>query len=233
MAIRSDSVRDLLDSLSASASARRRRRRKKVSSAWDQLLSWPFANLAVYMTVSVFWANNYLGTLNEQLEDISGVSKEQASHYADYFNLVMVVGVPLLPFFGKLIDRFGHPVAMLLTSLLGIVFAICAVVNSLPVQWVTFIAYGLFRTFLFAVYFSYAAYEFGFRYFGLVTALPLMIAGGLCTMQSPMVDWFHHTYHTMNVIQLVTLAPMVVCAVYVGHRRRNGLTLCHPHLADI
>ena len=96
--------------------------------------------------------------------------------------------------------------------------------GALPLV-LAFIAYALFRTFLFTYFFAYLADALGFRFFGVLAGVSFLIAGCAGLLQSPLMEFGAGNCHltpeplsgcdsgrwsTINFYQLACLASLYV-----------------------
>jgi len=186
----------------------------------DQLFSWSFLWLLLWMSICIFWANFYIGSVVEQLWEKTEHSKKLTRWYSDVFNLLLPVGVLGIPLFGTITDKFGFSIGILLTSSGGVLYALLTFSNALSFQIQTFLLYSFFRTFIFATMFAYIAHEFGYRYFGILSGLVLSCGGLVGFLQYPLqssgVSW-----HWIDCLQLVSMIATVPYALYV-HQVEKG-----------
>lgn len=72
---------------------------------WQQMFSKAFIGVLIWMTVSLFWANFYVGTVVEQIFSRSGDNPPTTRFYTNIFNLVLPIGVFGIPAFGRITDQ--------------------------------------------------------------------------------------------------------------------------------
>jgi len=209
-----------------------------------QLCSPAFAGVLIWMAVSLFWANFYIGTVVEQMYTRSGDNPPLTRWYTNIFNLSLPLGVLGIPTFGRIADKKGFTWSIIATTILAIMFSGLNLLSSLPVQILTFFAYAFFRTFLFSLMFSYVAAEFGFANFGVLTGLILCFAGAVATLQYPLGSYAAKpgNLETVNVWQFFSLTSTILFAFFHNYlesklaepvkkvHRERGMSLAYKSL---
>ena len=210
-----------------------------------QLMSPSFVLCLVWMSLCLFWANMYIGTVVEQIFVKANGDVAATRAYTNYFTLALPSGVLGIGLFGTLTDRAGFSASIACTSVFGMVFAAGACWGSLGEQIVTFVAYSFFRSFLFSCMFAYLAHEFGYRHFGLLSGIILAVGGALGTLQYQLARALVvepgqgegeqlegsdddgglgpgalASFHRLNQIQFWCLASSLFFAVYVAAKQR-------------
>jgi hypothetical protein len=193
---------------------------KEVSTWNGQLFSIPFALVAMWMTINVFWANTYIGTVGSQIKFIN--SNADVPSYVSVFNLVLPAGVLIIPFYGRFLDLIGYPAGFAVASVASLVFAVLYCVQSLPVQYVAFVFYALSRTCVFAAFFSYVAYEFGYKYFGTVTGGAFLTMSIFSLLQYPMTKAITN-FEVLGFMQLACIAVCSTYSIYLQLRLKSPL----------
>jgi MFS family permease len=191
------------------------------------------------MCSCLFWANFYIGSVVEQLFIKSQQNKELTREYTSYFTALLPIGVLGIPLFGWLTDKLGFTWSILTTCLLGIGFSIFALIDNFKLQILTFLLYSFFRSFLFSVMFAYLAHEFGYRHFGLLSGLTLLLAGlvGTTTIllssnnnQDSLINNQNH-YNDINRAQLFTLCASIIFAFYTAlTQKKRAIRLLVNHI---
>lgn len=174
-----------------------------------QVLSRPFFNLMGWITLSVFWANFYIGTVASRLGGggiVHIVGERQRENYIELFNLLSPAGVLVLPLMGYVVDRVSLALGLLATSLFGIAFTLLLFVPSRAALVGAWCAYTLFRNCVFASLFSALTHYLGFQNLGVLVGLVLLVSGVTCTLQPLIVrlidDRLDGQYFWVNCLQL-------------------------------
>ena len=124
-----------------------------VLSLEQHLTSKVFIRLNIFFCIFSFWANFYVGTATTQLGDMKIVPFYQMSEYGDKLTILMTAGVLVIPIVGWLMDYCGYPVTMLVTIVFAIIWAFIICLKSPTYIYASFVAYALFRTFLYTFLF--------------------------------------------------------------------------------
>ena len=104
-------------------------------SLWEQVATWEFASLTVFMSVMILWANSYLGSVRVQLLD-AGASTAVATAMVNNFNIVLPLGVLAIPVIGLLLDRAGFGVVLGLCTTSAVGFGLVVLVHDAQAQYV-------------------------------------------------------------------------------------------------
>lgn len=171
----------------------------KEASFWEQLRSAPFLRVTAFIVVGSFWANFYIGTIDIQLADAHTLTAAQQNFMVRVFTAVTTAGVLGIPVVGRLMDRCGFVATAAVTvTMAGLFGANVLWPGNDGNVWrlgLAFVAYALFRTFLFTYFFAYLADALGFRYFGVLAGVSFLVAGCAGLLQSPLMEWGAGTCH--------------------------------------
>ena len=196
----------------------------------QQIVSPQFILCAVWMCVCVYWANDYVGAVVEELYRMSNNDPRITRAYTDLFNLTLPIGIFGIPLFSAAIRFGGFTAAIATTSALGITFAAGKVYSELWIQPVTFIAYALHRTFLFSVMFAYLADEFSYRHFGLLSGIVLALSGATTALQMTVSPTIIAAVanaanvseeRIINTTQLACMTSTLVFAIFTFYQQRS------------
>ena len=160
-----------------------------VQSLGQQLTSLAFIRINILFVCCSFWANFYIGTVVTQLADLSIVPENEISKYGSSLTLFMTAGVLFIPFVGWLLDGYGYPTTMFATILFSIIWAVLLCLRSASYLMASFVAYALFRTFLYTFIFSYMSDRLGFQFFGILVGVLFVISGFVGLLQYPLSEW--------------------------------------------
>jgi MFS family permease len=196
-----------------------------------QAVSWPFINLVVWVTVQVFWANFYLGTVASRLGGggiVRTVGEKQREAYIELFNLLSPVGVLFLPVIGYIFDRVSVPLGLLVTTLFGIGFTALLFVPSKVALVGAWVCYTLFRNCAFASLFATLTHYLGYTNLGVLVGLALL-ASGCASMLQPLIirlidAQLDGQYFYVNCTQLACLVAILyfpALAFYKEHRLKR------------
>lgn len=165
-----------------------------------QIFSSEFMLLTLFFLVNSFWANFYIGTFDMQLGDKHSLTGEQRHAFAEYFTLVITLGVVSIPPVGAMMDRTGFPATSLLCIGSGIVWALLLLADSPErhLLMVSFAFYSLYRTSFFTFFFAYLADVMGFQFFGMLGGIIFLLGGVLGMLQYPLAQYATGNCHILT-----------------------------------
>lgn len=159
------------------------------------------------------------------------------------FTAITTMGVCGIPVAGHLMDTFGFVWTAAVTITLSVVYSAGLLWTGSTQLLVAFVAYALFRTFLFTYFFAYLADALGFKYFGVLAGVAFFMAGVVGLLQSPLLVFGAGTCHQfkdpltedcstgnwqyVNVAQLVCLVLLYIIPILDARSaaRKNSLKL--------
>jgi len=134
-----------------------------------------------------------------------------------------VLGIPIV---GRLMDKAGFTATAVVTVTLAVIYGLGVLGSPSEGQLIAaFVAYALFRTFLFTYFFAYLADALGFKYFGILAGVAFFMAGLAGMLQSPLMDYASGDCHLAyppspgcdvgrwGIIHLLQVACL--CALYL------------------
>lgn len=209
---------------------------KESGTIWEQFRSAAFMRVTTFIVVGSFWANFYIGTIDIQLADLNFLSEREQSLMVRLFTAITTAGVLGIPLVGRLMDRFGFVTTASVTVTMAVLFGAGVLLGPMGAAphmaalqlALSFVAYALFRTFLFTYFFAYLADALGFRYFGVLAGISFLFAGAAGLLQSPLLELGAGTCHLtvpaepgcfqgrwqwINVAQLACLACLYIIPV--------------------
>eukprot|EP00471_Norrisiella_sphaerica_P013127 CAMPEP_0184499022 /NCGR_PEP_ID=MMETSP0113_2-20130426/40425_1 /TAXON_ID=91329 /ORGANISM="Norrisiella sphaerica, Strain BC52" /LENGTH=526 /DNA_ID=CAMNT_0026886781 /DNA_START=180 /DNA_END=1760 /DNA_ORIENTATION=+ len=210
---------DILQFASVSTPTVRRQVKRVKPLLWKQVLSVPFLGLCLWMSASLFFLNFYIGNVADQMFQQAGGNRVQAHRFTSFFTTILPLGAIAIPLYGWSTDSYGLPFAVILSTLFGIIYTVSCVIHDLDLQLLTFVAYSLFRTFVFATFFSLVAKEFGYSSFGVLSGLILFLAGAVCLLQYPVREYFvpDENFDLINYAQLIIVNLVgIVFSIYIA-----------------
>jgi len=216
---------DILQMASISTPTVRRQIKRMKPLLWKQLLSVPFFCLCVWMSTNLFFLNFYIGNVADQMFQQADGEQVNAHHYTTIFTTILPLGALAIPVYGWATDRLGLPIAVIMSTLFGIAFSVTCLIQDLSLQLLTFIFYSLFRTFVFATFFSLVAKEFGYSSFGVLSGLILFVAGAACLLQYPVREYGvpNENFDLINTTQLGVVAIVgIAFSIYITIHLRDS-----------
>lgn len=139
-----------------------------------------------------------IGTMDIQLGDSNKYDPIERQNYDRIFTITMSCGFLSIPAVGMMMDHLGFPLTATTISTFGLLWSLCLLSESKTFLIPSFIFYTLFRTFLFAFLFAYAADTMGFKYYGILVGIMFVISGFISLLQYPLAKWASGTCHEVN-----------------------------------
>lgn len=146
---------------------------------WCQLFSGVYVRILLVFCCTFFMANFYVASLPTELADMNNFSTERQHGFARTFTLISSVGVLAAFLIGWLMDRIGLVTCTIMTIVVGQLHMLIIIFwNNRPMPMIVgFVAYTLFRQFLFPVYIACLSTRLGFKYFGILNGLGFAASG--------------------------------------------------------
>jgi LAT3 family solute carrier family 43 protein 3 len=177
-------------------------------SVWELMWSTEYILLVCWFSVLVVPLQYYIGGLGFQLED----KGDDDGFYTDLFSILYASAAVVSPAAGFLADKLGLGWAELLSSLLcSVSFFVLAGDANLDVQVIGLAANGLGRMLVFSMFFSHVGKRFGYKSFGTLAGLGLLISAIASLLQYPIIaaasDGHARLVNLICGVVLVTFTP--------------------------
>ena len=206
----------------------------------EQLKSFEFLFIVIFASVQQLRANTYIG-LNDQVLARMG---DTHGHYIDIFGYALPAGLFFIPLIDIVVNMLGLVGALHTTNVLGIVYGGLVLVQCLPVQIVTFVAFTGYRAFLYSVMSTFNANVFGLQTLGRITGFVFSSSAVFQLLQYPIVKTIPTYFHNdpfWPQLCLVSLSGFVIPFVIFFQCARNpsrkaaatGAKDLHSPLLDI
>lgn len=126
-----------------------------------------------------------------------GRDAPRVEHLVRVFNWLILCSLPLVPAFGRLLDRCGVAAGFSVVNTLGIGsflgIALCSVSPQITddlILGLSFVAYGLFRAFNYSTLTAFVQGVFGHETFGTLYGIGVgVVAVSAAAVQSPVTSW--------------------------------------------
>ncbi|XP_075073320.1 equilibrative nucleobase transporter 1-like isoform X2 [Mixophyes fleayi] len=139
----------------------------------------------------------FIGTLNPVITRLSGGDPDIVSKYTNVFAVSQFFGVLCAPWNGLIMDRHkgkqkdtdrlddihSSILSLSLTTVLGVLFSVCASIPTLPALYPTFIFQVINRSFLYGGNAAFLSIVFPPRYFGKLYGLVMALSALISTLQ--------------------------------------------------
>ena len=155
----------------------------------EKLCSAAFIRLAIFFSMSTFWVNFYIGTMEAALGDSMIVPYNVHPLYALQFTVVMAFGFLFIPVFNWMRDtlgRFTFSVVLVTIALISVFWDICLMWNTEESLVPTFICYALMRSAIFCFIYPYTQDVFGPEYRDVLVGVLFLISGAMGLIQVPL-----------------------------------------------
>ncbi|KAJ3614242.1 hypothetical protein NHX12_017816 [Muraenolepis orangiensis] len=217
---------------------------EKVPSFRSCVLSWFFLWHLLWLSIMQLRHHLFIGTLNPTLNRLSNNDPALVSQFTNAFAITQLCGILCAPWNGLILDRHkgkaraegeteqeadlrSSIVSLLVTSLQGLLFSLCATVPVLPLQYLTFPLQVLNRSFLYGGHAAFISLAFPACHFGKLHGTVLSLSALFSLLQYPCLTLVKETLNgdpfyvdiTLTVLMLlVFIHPLNVFL----HCRRLG-----------
>lgn len=154
-------------------------------TALQQLVSYEYAGLTGWFSLSLVPLQYYVGSIGYQLEE----KGDESGFYTDLFAICYAGAALVAPAAGSLADRWGVGVAQAVATLLiaSSLFVLAANGISLDAHVVGLVAYSVGRMLCFSAFFTNVGTRFGYRNYGTLAGLGLWVSAIVSLLQYPLI----------------------------------------------
>ncbi|XP_061690457.1 solute carrier family 43 member 3b isoform X2 [Syngnathoides biaculeatus] len=220
-----------------SAAKRSMNVRSEKNTETEQFSSEPPAKQVIQLRHYLF-----IGTLNSTLQKLTNGEPSLVSQYINAFAFTQLCGVLCAPWNGLIMDRNkckpraegmseqeadlnSSVLSLFLTSLMALVFSVCAATPFLPLQYITFIMQVLNRSFLYGGNAAFLSVAFPSCHFGKLYGLIMAVSAVFSLLQYAcfaLVKSFLHgdpLYVNITLTLVILLAFIHPLSVFLHCRR--------------
>ncbi|XP_054648747.1 solute carrier family 43 member 3b [Dunckerocampus dactyliophorus] len=194
----------------------------------------------------------FIGTLNSTLLELSDGEPSLVSQYLNAFAFTQLCGVLCAPWNGLIMDRHKRKpqvegmseeeadlnstvLSLFLTSVMALVFSICAATPLLPLQYFTFVVQVLNRSFLYGGNAAFLSVAFPSRHFGKLYGLVMAVSAIFSLLQYACFAFVKSVLHgdplyvnvALTVLMLLAfihpLSVFLHCRSLASRRAKNHL----------
>ena len=188
----------------------------------QQIRSPEYLFIIAYSAIEMFRANTYIGSVNELL-DSYGDDEASSNHlYSRVFSYVLPAGIVCVPAIAWTMEQLGLTGSLLLTSLMGCMFAALSFVPNLGVQVLTFVVFTSFRAILYSVMNTFCAKTFGLTTCGRIIGSNFSMAALFGLLQYPLLNLTRSQYGgsftMLNAVQTALTFPVVMMVLAIRRR---------------
>jgi len=162
----------------------------KRESLINQLRSFCFWKLTIFLTFGFFWANLYLGFVARQSLAQYYMSSTSIQAAIQFFVLCSCLGGPFFAvIFGILFDKIGFAKTVMIGCSCGLLHSLSFIFQNWLVLYANFIVFNLYTAFQLTYCFARLGDELGFRFFGILSGLICFMSGIVGLLQQDIVDF--------------------------------------------
>jgi len=189
-------------------------RKMLCSRMWIELMIW----LCCFIAVLQF----YIGTIGDQTKELVGENMSQ------YFGILVVVCSFSAVFLGYVLDKLGFTIVVFINTCLCVAFCMILTVDNEELQYAGFVIYVTARVTSFSMFFSFVAMNFGFRHFGKLAAIGMVISGLASFIQIPMAtavdNYWNGDYRPIMRLQGYSIGGIgIVCTIRMWYLEREAV----------
>lgn len=120
--------------------------------------------------------------------------------FARWLSFIDAGAIVIAPFSGYMLDSVGFIETALFAVAMGVLQQVLLLIagESASVMVGSFVAYAVFRSFLFPYFFGSLSRRLGFRYFGILTGIAFSTSGVTQLLISPLAGVVQGTCHTLE-----------------------------------
>jgi len=175
---------------------------------WEMMLSIDYIFLNVWYSCYILYLQFYVMTIGTQTELMTG------ENMATEFTIALCTISASAILVGFSMDKFGFAIVTMANIGFSVGASFCITSADTGVQWLGFILYVLSRVTTYGLFFSFIGINFGFKNFGTLAGVGLLISGCFSLFQYLLLDIVENDmgddYNAMNVLIAIW------CAVWGG-----------------
>lgn len=193
-------------------------------TALQQIGSWCFLLLVIFSSVYMIRLNFYIGTINEQLLRLFD-SKDSVNNLIEFFGIILPLGgILAIPSSSYLLNNFSLAVSYDVMAIRCLLFGVLSFIPSIFSQYIAMVIFAIMRPFLYTVINEFSARTFGFKNFGKVYGLLMMISGTFNLIQEVLGKFslsLDRGFMIVNISLLVTCLLSSILLSGFLHYRKN------------
>jgi hypothetical protein len=197
-----------------------------VSGVLTLIKTWEYTLLLTWFSLQLIPLQYYVATIGFQLER----KGDDTGRYISLFPIMYASAAIFAPVFGKIADLFGLGIAQAVANALSIISLLILSADRtfpLSVQVLGMACYGLGRMSVFGTYFSNIGKRFGYRYYGTLAGVGLIVSALVSLFQYPLIAWAaggNERWVNVGCAAVLTLEGFPYC-VWLYYREKRG---CKP-----
>jgi len=197
-------------------------------TAFQQMKTAEYILLVTWFSICIVPMQYYIGIIGFQLEELG----DDSGLYTNIFSYCYAGAAITAPVAGYIADKYGLGVAQgLFTLIVAISFFLLALKDrfgssnsssSLNVQIIGLATYGIGRMGIFGMYFTNCGKRFGYKNFGTLAGLGLLITAIVSILQYPLIAWTVNGHSTV-VNTVLGIALVLQSPYFLWLHRREKL----------
>jgi len=180
----------------------------ETGTLWQMMFSLDYIFLNIWYMCYILYLQFYVMTIGTQTEAVTG------ENMAVEFTIALCTVSSSAIFMGYAMDKFGFTPVVLFNIGYSMGACFCITSDDTGIQWLGFILYVLSRVTAYGTFFSFIGINFGFRHFGTLAGVGLLISGCFSLLQYLCLDIVENDmgddYNAMNMFMAFW------CAVWGG-----------------
>lgn len=154
----------------------------ETGSLWQMMFSLDYILLNIWYSFYILYLQFYVMTIGTQTENLTG------ENMAVEFTICLCTVSASAIGAGYCMDKFGFGRVVLCNIGFSIGALMFLSMDSTQLQWIGFILYVLSRVTTYSTFFSFIGINFGFKYFGTLAGVGLLISGCFSLFQYLLLD---------------------------------------------
>jgi len=176
----------------------------ETGSLWQMMFSVDYICLNIWYSCYILYLQFYVMTIGSQTEAVTG------ENMAVEFTIALCTVSSSAILVGYSMDKFGFGIVVLFNIGFSMGASFCITSSETGVQWLGFILYVLSRVTTYGTFFAFIGINFGFRNFGTLAGVGLLISGCFSLFQYLLLDIVENEmgddYNAMNILIAIWVA---------------------------
>jgi len=180
----------------------------ETGTLWEMMFSIDYILLNAWYSFYILYLQFYVMTIGSQTEAVTG------ENMAVEFTIALCTVSSSAILVGFSMDKFGFAIVTLANVGFSVGASLCITSSDRGIQWIGFVLYVLSRVTTYGLFFSFIGINFGFKNFGTLAGVGLLISGCFSLFQYLLLDIVENEmgddYNAMNMLIAIW------CAVWGG-----------------
>jgi len=176
----------------------------ETGTLWQMMFSMDYIFLNMWYSFYILYLQFYVMTIGTQTELVTG------ENMAVEFTIALCTVSSSAILVGFAMDKFGFGIVVLCNVGFSMGASFCITSPETEIQWLGFILYVLSRVTTYGTFFAFIGINFGFKYFGTLAGVGLLLSGCFSLFQYLCLDIVENDmggdYNAMNMLMAVWVA---------------------------